>query len=47
MSATTGASGMATASADTANYPPCSRAVRDRCVQTRELGRKARPHRRG
>jgi hypothetical protein len=48
---TTGASGMTqTASADTSNYPPCSRTVHDRCVQTHELARKAgrtTHHRRG
>ena len=28
--------------ADTSNYPPCSRTVHDRCVQTHELARKHR-----
>lgn len=37
---TTGTAG-STASSDTSNYPPCSAAVHDRCVQTRELARKA------
>jgi 7-cyano-7-deazaguanine synthase in queuosine biosynthesis len=26
---------------DTSNYPPCSSAVHDRCVQTHELARQA------
>ncbi|HWI86367.1 MAG TPA: hypothetical protein VNT42_08610 [Sphingomonas sp.] len=29
---------------DTSSYPPCSRTVHDRCVQTHEV-RRARPHR--
>ena len=28
--------------ADTSNYPPCSRTVHDRCVQTHELARRHR-----
>jgi len=31
----------APAAADTSNYPPCSAAVHDRCVQTHELARQA------
>jgi hypothetical protein len=30
---------------DTSSYPPCSRTVQDRCVQTHEMARKSRPHR--
>jgi hypothetical protein len=39
------ASTVAPPAPDTSNYPPCSRTVHDRCVQTHELARKARGHR--
>jgi hypothetical protein len=39
------ASTVAPPAPDTSNYPPCSRTVHDRCVQTHEMARKSRGHR--
>ncbi len=36
------ASTVAPSAPDTSNYPPCSRTVHDRCVQTHEMARKSR-----
>jgi hypothetical protein len=33
----------APATTDTSSYPPCSRTVHDKCVQSHEMARKAKP----